>query len=361
MVRRREDEVLEIIKSNPLISQKEIAERLGITRSSVGVHVNNLTKSGKIIGRGYVLPSIDSICIIGASNIDIYGRALEPLEKEGPNVGDIEVSVGGVSRNIADSSSKLGLNINLITAISNDDYGRLIQDSCLKEGLRIDKSCIFNNRPTSFYMGLVNQHGVLEYGITDMSIIDEITPAFINHRKAEILNSRFILLDLNLKDKTVEFILKNFKEKDIMVLPVSPTKTKKIRGLLQYIDLLQMTVPELEAISETSIENDDDLKKVCKNLLDQGLGELIVFKNYNSLQYFSKDRVEEVTIEVEKPANDQGVKEARAAGFIYARYKGLDLIESLKLSLAAGSIIGDSNQVVSPWLSEESLYERAGL
>lgn len=361
MARRREDEVLEIIKSDPLISQKEIAERLGITRSSVGVHVNNLTKSGKLIGRGYVLPSADNICIIGASNIDIYGRTLEPLEKVGPNMGDIELSVGGVSRNIADNAAKLGLNINLVTAVSNDDYGKSIQDSCFKEGIRIDKACIFNNRPTSFYMGLMNERGDLEYGITDMSIIDEISPNFINRRKSDILNSKFILVDLNLKEKTIEFILKNFKEKKIMVLPVSATKLKKIKGLLQYIDLLQTTIPELEAISDIKIDNDDDILRAADKLIDQGLGELMVFTTCRSVQYFSKDRVEKVDIDVDDPINDQGVKEAQAAGFIYARYNGLDLIESLKLALAGGAIIGDSNEVVSPWLSVESLYERAGL
>lgn len=361
MVRRREDEVLEIIKSNPLISQKEIAERLGITRSSVGVHVNNLTKSGKIIGRGYVLPDVDSICIIGASNIDIYGRTLEPLEKEGPNIGDIEVSVGGISRNIADNACKLGLNINLITAVSNDDYGKLIQDNCLREGLRIDKTCIFNNRPTSFFMGVINAKGELEYSITDMSIIEEINPSFINQRKGDILSSKFILLDLNLTGKTVEFILKNFKDKEIIVLPVSAKKSKKIKGLLQYIDLLQVTPSELEVLSDMRLEDDEDIEFAAKNLLDQGLGELTVFTSYKSVKYFSGDRVETVNIEAGKPVNDQGIKEAQAAGFIFGRHMGFDIEECLKLALAAGTIVGDSKEVVSPWLSIDSLYERAGL
>ncbi|WP_352405018.1 winged helix-turn-helix transcriptional regulator, partial [Sporanaerobacter acetigenes] len=47
---RREEEILELISKNPLISQKEIAEQLGITRSSVGVHIGNLMKKGYIIG-----------------------------------------------------------------------------------------------------------------------------------------------------------------------------------------------------------------------------------------------------------------------------------------------------------------------
>ena len=42
----REREVLKLIESNPMISQEEIASILGITRSSVAVHISNLMKKG---------------------------------------------------------------------------------------------------------------------------------------------------------------------------------------------------------------------------------------------------------------------------------------------------------------------------
>ena len=43
---QRERQVLQLIESDPLISQQDIAQRLGITRSSVAVHISNLTKKG---------------------------------------------------------------------------------------------------------------------------------------------------------------------------------------------------------------------------------------------------------------------------------------------------------------------------
>ena len=46
----REKEILEIIRRNPLISQKDLAGRLGITRSSVAGHIMNLTDKGLIRG-----------------------------------------------------------------------------------------------------------------------------------------------------------------------------------------------------------------------------------------------------------------------------------------------------------------------
>lgn len=40
----REREILKLIKENPMITQKQLADILGITRSSVAVHITNLMK-----------------------------------------------------------------------------------------------------------------------------------------------------------------------------------------------------------------------------------------------------------------------------------------------------------------------------
>ena len=50
MMTRREQEILEIIKEKPTIEQSELAAMLGITRSSVAVHIANLQKKGYILG-----------------------------------------------------------------------------------------------------------------------------------------------------------------------------------------------------------------------------------------------------------------------------------------------------------------------
>ena len=39
---QRERQILQLIESNPMISQQELAEELGITRASVAVHISNL-------------------------------------------------------------------------------------------------------------------------------------------------------------------------------------------------------------------------------------------------------------------------------------------------------------------------------
>ena len=76
MMTRREQEILEIIKEKPTIEQSELAAMLGITRSSVAVHIANLQKKGYILGRGYIVNNGDYIVGIGAANVDVHGLSL---------------------------------------------------------------------------------------------------------------------------------------------------------------------------------------------------------------------------------------------------------------------------------------------
>ena len=62
---QRERQLLEWIRENPMISQQELADKAGITRSSTAVHISNLMKKGYIAGRGYLLRTAPYIVVIG--------------------------------------------------------------------------------------------------------------------------------------------------------------------------------------------------------------------------------------------------------------------------------------------------------
>lgn len=49
---QRERQILNWIEADPMISQQELADRAGITRSSVAVHISNLMKRAASPARG---------------------------------------------------------------------------------------------------------------------------------------------------------------------------------------------------------------------------------------------------------------------------------------------------------------------
>ena len=74
---QRERQILQWIEENPMISQEELAQKAGISRSSIAVHISNLMKKGYIAGKGYVLRSghmslslVVSILILAVNHIN---------------------------------------------------------------------------------------------------------------------------------------------------------------------------------------------------------------------------------------------------------------------------------------------------
>ena len=74
---QRERQLLEWIRENPMISQQELAEKAGITRSSAAVHISSLMKKGYIAGRGYLLRTDPYIVVVGGVTRACGGAGLQ--------------------------------------------------------------------------------------------------------------------------------------------------------------------------------------------------------------------------------------------------------------------------------------------
>ena len=51
----RKEQLYELIRANPFISQQELAEQLALSRSAVAGHIASLIRERKLLGRAYVL------------------------------------------------------------------------------------------------------------------------------------------------------------------------------------------------------------------------------------------------------------------------------------------------------------------
>ena len=94
---QRERQILNWIEADPMISQQELADRAGITRSSVAVHISNLMKKGCIAGKGYIVTRSPYVTVVGGMNMDIGGRPYKTLVGKDSNPGAVRMSPGGVA------------------------------------------------------------------------------------------------------------------------------------------------------------------------------------------------------------------------------------------------------------------------
>ena len=208
---QRERQLLRWIEENPLISQQELADRAGITRSSVAVHISNLMKKGHIAGKGYIVTTAPYAVVIGGVNMDIGGTSGQPLRNADSNPGKVRMSLGGVGRNIAHNMSLLGVDTRILTAFGDDLYAQKIAASCGELGIDISRSLQVPGGSTSTYLFIADQNGDMALAVSDMEIYDHLTPAFLASRAPLLNNAQVVVMDTNIPAESIAWVAEHIK------------------------------------------------------------------------------------------------------------------------------------------------------
>lgn len=353
----REKEVLNILKDNPLISQQELADKLSITRSSVAVHITNLMKKGYIKGKGYILNTNNYVTVIGGSNIDIQGAPNRSLVMFDSNPGKVDISLGGVGRNIADNMCKLDINTKLISAVGNDLYGNQILSECKSYGIDVDDCYVSNDIPTSMYVSILNGDNDMQVAISHMDILDKIDIDYINSKHKSINESLAIVIDTNLSKDTIDYITSTYSHIPIFVDTVSTTKCLKIKDILGRFNTIKLNKYEAETLSGIKINSIEDLNNCSNKLLDEGVNNVFITLGKdgvfcaNSENSFKIDAVKTDIISA------TGAGDAFTAGIVYSYINGFDIKYTAQVSMAASIIALSHENTINPNMSVDNIQK----
>ena len=357
---QREEQLLQLIEANPMISQQELAQRLGITRSSVGVHISNLTRKGVIAGKGYVLRSGNYAAVVGGVNVDICGKSFAPLVAADSNPGTITVSLGGVGRNIAHNLRLMDVEVKLLSAYGDDMNGQRVEASCSSLGIDLKQALKLPGENTSTYLYMTDPQGEMALAVSDMGICDRITPAYLNTNLSLLRNAQVVAADTNIPGESLEFLVKNCTA-PVFIDPVSTTKAEKIRNLLPYIHTLKPNKLEAELLSGIPIRQRTDVEAAVDVLLAQGVQRVFVSMGADGVYAADGERKLWLPVIPGNMVNTTGCGDAFTAALIWAYMEDLDLQETARAALAAGSIAMESAETINSQMSPEALRERMGM
>lgn len=349
---QREQEILNILKQEPTISQNDIASRLGITRSSVAVHITNLLKKGYLLGKGYIVQDEPYILVIGGSNIDIQGFPKEKLIQRDSNIGTVKMSLGGVGRNIAENCARLGVPTRLMSVIGDDPYGQKILKEAQAIGLNMQDTVVLNGESTSTYLSILDETHDMAMAINHMDSIEKLTVEHIRAKRSIIEHAQLVVLDTNLPQAVLDHLLTQYPKTKFFVDTVSTKKALKIKDHLKNIHTLKPNRMEAEVLTGSSektplLELGSQLK--CKrSFISLGSQGVQVFEGKTHLHFPTKP------IEV---VNATGAGDAFMAGLVYAYLKGYDIKETCLTAMAASRLALSHPDTINPNLNEQSLHE----
>lgn len=351
---QRERQILRWIEENPLISQQELAEKAGIARSSVAVHISSLMRQGHIAGKGYIVRTAPYAVVVGGVNLDIGGRPFAPLVAADSNPGRVRMSLGGVGRNIAHNLALLGVDVRLLTAFGDDLNAQRIAASCGELGIDISQCLTVPGGATSTYLFLSEQGGDMALAVSDMEIYAHMTPAFLSSRIKLLQNAQLVVVDTNIPAESIAWLAENLRL-PVFADPVSTAKAEKLRPVLGKLHTLKPNQLEAELLSGVAITGEDSLRQAAEVLLGTGLRRVFISLGGGGMFAADHNGCCHVPCCPGEMVNTTGCGDAGMAAIAWAYLEGTDLAGTARAAMAAGAIAMESSETISPSMSAEAL------
>jgi pseudouridine kinase len=290
----------------------------------------------------------DRILFTGGCNQDIQSRPDGTVVMGDSLPGSIELSPGGVARNIAENAARLGMNAALYAPVGDDAAGRAVLQMTEESGVDSSRCPVFRGRHTCSYAAFLDRKGEMVYAVNDMKLMDDFLPSVMDW--SLLKDSGNLVVDANLPEETLEEIGKTGPI--LLADPVSAHKIHRLEACLKATVCIKPNRMEAESFCGFSIDGEADSFRACEFFLKCGCHR--VFLSAGSDGFFCMDGFGR---ELRMPAprirvrSVTGAGDAASAALVLASLARLDLKQSAYLATLAACSALLSSGAINPGLS----------
>lgn len=291
------------------------------------------------------------VVIVGGANIDIQGFPKKKLIHHDSNIGSVQISLGGVGRNIGENLVKLGVDTHLVSIIGDDIYGEKILKSAEAIGLNMEDTLVLSGKNTSNYLSILDEHGDMELAISSMDIYDSMDVEFIKGKGKLIEGSNLCIIDTNIPKEVIEYTVKNFKGVDFFLDTVSTAKTEKIKDLIGYFHTIKPNRLEVEILTGIKIDEYKDLEKAAEILHHRGVERVFITLGEKGVFYSDGKIMNHIKSPPIKIKNATGAGDAFVAALAYGYMNNIPIDEVARLAMAASIVALSHEDTINPNMS----------
>lgn len=308
--------------------------------------------------KGYVV-------VAGGINADIKGKSFDRMDIGSSSPGTIEISPGGVGRNIAHNLALLDVPVMLLSAIGSDAQGAKILEETEACGVCAEHVLHAEGSLTGTYIALLDNSGEMTAALSDMRILEKLDVEYFRKKTDVLKNAAYIICDANLPAASIEFIVStaNLHKIPVCLEPVSVKKAMKLKSCLRGIDFITPNLDELAVLSGMKPEN-SKAEHMAAQLIKSGISNVITTLGKDGLCYTSSKGSMRYPSIPAKVSDVTGAGDSLTAGFFYGMMKHGSIDRALLCGLAAAAVTVGSKYTVDPNLSVsriESLSAECGL
>lgn len=278
------------------------------------------------------------ILVLGNSNVDLVFK-IQRFHSPGETIlaESLGTFFGGKGANQAITAKRLGGNVQFISKVGNDHYGKAYRQHLIKSGL--NRKLILEDKklPTGTAVIELTTKGenriIAFLGANGSLSVKDIKELKRNWREVSIF-----VTQLEIPFPTVERGLKMAKDQGALTL-LNPSPPIPLPShILSTVDFIVPNEVEAQLLTGIKWKGDREIRKMAKRLLDMGVKNIIITLGPKGL--FFKNRNEEIWVEAFKVK----VIDTTAAGdaFLGALATSLSenkpIQEALKFANGAGAL-----------------------
>lgn len=269
------------------------------------------------------------VLVVGASNVDYVALSNNKLIRKDSNIGKLNITFGGVGRNIVENLAILEDDVSFITFLGNDSFGKELRKDL--ESINVKIYSPNKKERTSSYLAVLDSNGDMDVAICDTEIIDKSTVEDIEPFDDVISEFTSIVLDANINDKIIDHIFKEYSDKKILVEAVSANKVKRYEKYLDKIYLFKSNVLEAKHLLNLY---DAEPMLLAKRLMERGVKNVVITDGGKPVIIGENNEVVFITPKpIEKIISASGAGDSLFAGLIHGLINGASLVESVAFGI----------------------------
>ena len=292
--------------------------------------------------------------VLGGINMDISGTPDTTAVPGASDPGRITLTPGGVGRNIAEDLVRLGCPVRMLTALGGDDLSGQLRERCRQAGIDLSLSPVFPEERASTYLCLNDEKGELVGAVSDMRVVDRLTPEVVAPLLPRLEDARLLVLDANLLAETLRYVAEH-TTLPLFADPVSVKKAGRLRGCLSRCTLIKPNRDEAALLSGIPIRTDEDLPLAAGRLLELGVRQVIISLGARGCYWHDGTRDGILPCLPSPIVNTTGCGDSFLAACAVGFLEGRDLEGMARLGLAASAVTAGHEAAVSPRLCRETL------
>ncbi len=348
--------ILEKLVENPMLSQSELAEMLGLTRSSVSVYISHLMQMGFIRGRGYVIENCDNLYVIGTAGVDHRmvmeeSRLLQPDSATILDDCELTVSYGGIAKNVSENLCRLGGRVSCICAVGSDVQGRELLDECRLSGVDIDDVLIVPASRSSTYLEIASlDRNRIIFSSANMKLQRQITPEFLMTKQHKLRHAKGIITEDSLSTAALQYISSNYSPVFLIC-----SKSNRVGRYAQFLNQFNGIVANLETAWMTLGEegkpplDDASVFSVIERVYVRAKGPILLCYGSNHFAYCDGSYLAICSYSdpKESAALYAYYRDTVAAGFFHCLMEGIEKDDLMRYVCACREIVSQSPALVN--------------